>query len=114
MKRMNAKKWMAKSSLLLLIPVLLMSCRTTKQVDNGSGTEPMRTIGTVRATEDCGYYIEVVVGDVAHSLSPVNLDARFQVDGMRLKFAYEDSKTKPPVSCPNFEPVTLDDVTPLR
>lgn len=106
------------SALLVLILLMTGSCKLMKHkepVDNGSApTTVKRTVGTVRSTEDCGFYIEVIVGDLAHSYSPVNLDAKFQVDGMRLKFAWEVSKTKPPKDCPNFEPVTVSDVTPLR
>lgn len=103
---------------LLMFSLLLGSCKPVKeagQVDHGSGSGAAeRVIGTVRATEDCGYYIEYLVGDVSHSLGPVNLEEKFQVDGMRIKFAYEASGTKPPRNCPNFEPVTVNDVTPLR
>ncbi|HLP54043.1 MAG TPA: hypothetical protein VK151_03405 [Fluviicola sp.] len=85
------------------------------EVDHGSApSESNRVVGTVRSTDDCGFYIEYIQGDVAHSLYPTNLDAKFQVDGMRLKFAYEATKAKVPENCPNFEPVTVSDLTPLR
>lgn len=102
---------------------MMQSCRTPKEqepiseevVDHGSEPVNLDHIsGTVRVTDDCGAYIEVIKGDVAHSYYPVNLDSRYQVEGMRLKFAFELSKTKPPVACPNFEPITVSDVTPLR
>jgi hypothetical protein len=105
-------------SLLAMILLAVSSCKTPQTaqvVDNGSApSESDRTVGTIRNTDDCGYYIEVFVGDVSHSYSPVNLDAKFQVDGMRIKFAYQVSATKPPQNCPNFEPVSVSDVTPLR
>lgn len=84
-------------------------------VDNGSApSESNRVVGTVRATDDCGFYIEYIQGDLARSLYPINLDAKFQVDGMRLKFAYEEAKAKAPENCPNFQPINVSDVTPLR
>lgn len=107
------------TQLLSLILILwTTSCKTpanTTPTDNGS--EPSnrtRTLGTVRATEDCGFFIEVNIGDVSHSLYPVNLDSKLQVDGMRLKFMYEQTAAKKPEHCPNFEPVKLSDVTPVR
>jgi hypothetical protein len=105
-----------KCTLLAMLALVAASCRTPeKTVDNGSApTEENRVVGTVHSTEECGFYIEVVVGDVAHSLSPVNLDMKYQEDGMRIKFAYEKYAAKPPAACPNFEPVQVADVTPLR
>jgi len=93
----------------------LMKKEKPEVVDNGSApTEVERVIGTVRATDDCGFYIEYIKGDLARSLYPINLDAKFQVDGMRLKFAYEEAKAKAPENCPNFEPINVSDVTPVR
>lgn len=112
------RKHLLSSGILTVVLLALSSCKTPQAaqvIDNGSApSESNRTVGTIRNTDDCGYYIEVFVGDVSHSYSPVNLDAKFQVDGMRIKFAYEVSATKPPQNCPNFEPVSVSDVTPLR
>lgn len=116
-------KYTVAGMLLFSVSGTLESCRTPKEqepikeeaIDHGSAPVNLDHIsGTVRVTDDCGAYLEVIQGDVAHSYYPVNLDERFQIDGMRLKFAFEVSKTKPPVACPNFEPITISDVTPLR
>lgn len=116
-------KYVVLGMALFAVAGTLESCRTPKNVEeNGKetvdhGSEPVNLdhiSGTVRLTDDCGAYLEVIQGDVAHSYYPVNLDERFRVEGMRLKFAFEISKTKPPVACPNFEPITISDVTPLR
>lgn len=98
---------------------IINACRLHKEkpevVDHGSDpSDVVRIVGTVRATDDCGFYIEYIQGDVARSLYPINLDAKFQVDGMRLKFAYEEAKAKAPENCPNFHPITVSDVTPIR
>lgn len=113
---MNTTQLIRKSGVLAAIVLVAASCKTPKEtVDNGSTpTEENRSVGTVHSTEECGFYIEVIVGDVAHSLSPVNLDMKYQQDGLRIKFAYEKYASKPPVACPNFEPVEVADVTPLR
>ncbi|MES2555338.1 MAG: hypothetical protein V4604_04255 [Bacteroidota bacterium] len=98
---------------------MINACNLHKEkpevVDHGSApSESTRIVGTVHATDDCGFYIEYIQGDVARSLYPINLDAKFQVDGMRLKFAYEEAKAKAPENCPNFQPINVSDVTPLR
>lgn len=113
---MNKVRLIRKSALLAAIALVAASCKTPQEtVDNGSApTEENRWVGTVHSTEECGFYIEVIIGDVAHSLSPVNLDIKYQQDGMRIKFAYEKYAAKPPEACPNFEPVQVADVTPLR
>ena len=111
-------KRLAQFGFTAILLISITSCKVVKDkepVDNGSTpVEVSRTVGTVRMTDDCGFYIDVFIGDVAHSYFPTNLDAKFQVDGMRLKFAYKVAAIKPPVNCPNFEPVTLNDVTPIR
>jgi len=111
-------KQLAIFGLSAILLISMGSCKVVKDkdpIDNGSTpTEVSRTVGTVRMEDNCGFYIDVFIGDVAHSYYPINLDAKFQVDGMRLKFGYEVSTTKPPVNCPNFEPVTLNDATPIR
>lgn len=110
-------------SLFVVLAITLLgminACNLHKEkpevVDHGSApSESNRVVGTVRTTDDCGFYIEYIQGDVMRSLYPVNLDAMFQVEGMRLKFAYEDTKAKVPENCPNFQPVSVSDVTPLR
>lgn len=117
----SAVNYFSATIVILLFAGMVQSCRTPKEqeeqvvVDHGSEpTTAVHISGTVRVTDDCGAYIEVIQGDVAHSFYPVNLDSRYQVDGIRLKFQYETSATKPPVACPNFEPITVSDVTPLR
>jgi hypothetical protein len=114
---MNNVQLIRKSTLLAMLALAAVSCKTPEEtvVDNGSvPTEENRVIGTVHSTGECGFYIEIIVGDVTHSLSPVNLDMKYQEDGMRIKFAYEKYASKPPAACPNFEPVQVADVTPLR
>lgn len=106
------------TGLALIAACLLASCglfKNKETVDNGS--EPVtvdRTVGTVRHIEECGFYIEVVQGDLMRSLYPLNLDAKYQSEGMRIKFVWEEGKGKAPADCQNFEPVSVSEVTPLR
>lgn len=115
------QKRIQQTGLALIAVCLFASCGLFKNndnpdpVDNGSDpTEIERTVGTIRSTEDCGFYIEIVKGDLMRSLYPVNLDAKYQVDGMRIKFLWEEAKAKAPDACQNFEPVNVTEVTPVR
>lgn len=104
----------------LLFPVLLVAmtaCRSTKaeKVDSGSAPKPEnRFEGVVHLTEDCGVSINVTQGDVLKTYSPVFLDERYRVEGLRLRFTVDPTSGKPPKACPNFIVAEFSDVTPLR
>ena len=96
------------------------SCRPVKDaeppyVDHGSApSEAERVSGTVTFSEECGYSIQVVQGDVLRTYFPVNLDDKYKVDGMRVKFAFEQVNEKPPKECPDLIVISVSDFTPLR
>jgi|GEM_PF-2120583 len=106
--------------MLLALLISFQSCRTMKDkdpqpVDNGSApTEVERISGTVKFTDECSYYIDVIQGDVMRSYKPVNLEEKYQVPGMRLKFAYVSANMESPKLCGNMIMISVSDVTPLR
>lgn len=80
-------------------------------------TQPVmeRIIGTVHTSEtECPVYIEAIEKEDTFKIYPINLDERFKVDGMRLKFAYHAVKAPQPASCNTNIAAELIDVTPLR
>jgi len=101
----------------LLVVVALQACRTPKDVpvvDNGSEPVTERLAGTVISSPECGFYITVIQGDVLRSYFAVNLEDKFKVDGMKVKFAWKKAKVEPPKDCPDLIVVSVSDVTPLR
>lgn len=74
-----------------------------------------RIIGTVHTSEtECPVFIEAIEKGDTFTLYPINLDDRFKVDGMRLKFAYHAVKAPQPSTCNTNIAAELSDVTPLR
>ena len=104
----------------LIFPVLLFTafaCGNAKhsKTDSGSAPKPEnRMEGVVHLTEECGVGVNVTQGDVLRTYSPVFLDERYRVEGMRLRFTVTPASGKPPKDCPNYIVAEFTDVTPLR
>lgn len=64
-----------------------------------TGTE---IVGTVVYQKFCPIYILADVNNETVKLHPTNLDTRFQVDGMKIKFNYKVTKATMPSEC-NFK-----------
>jgi len=78
--------------------------------------EKIRIVGTVHVSEaGCKLYIDAKENDGSlFKLYPENLDPRFQVEGMFLKFYYDKTESELPTDCDAKISATLTDVTPLR
>lgn len=104
----------------LIFPILLFviaACGSTKseKIDSGSVPKPENRLeGVVHLTEECGVSVNVTQGDVLRTYSPVFLDERYRVEGMRLRFTVNPTSGKPPKDCPNYIVAEFSDVTPLR
>lgn len=95
----------------------VQSCHALKEVTPGNGSSPSETdrmVGTIRKSKECGFYITVAQGDTASIYFPVNLEDKFKVAGMKVKFASKPEKTPPPPDCPDLIVITVSDLTPLR
>jgi hypothetical protein len=113
------------------IPFLILGCGNQKEtVDsdkvNNSNTEIVeeivteksenyRVIGIVVLNEgNCPIYIKAKDGDREIRMYPMNLEAKYKVDGMKLKFAYERSRGAQPEECDIDMVVSMSDVTLMR
>jgi len=78
--------------------------------------ERIRIVGTVHISDTgCKLYIDAKENDGSlFKLYPENLDSRFQVEGMFLKFYYDKTESELPTDCDAKISATLTDVTPLR
>ncbi len=112
----------------LLTAALAVSCGSQKETvsENEANretiTQPVNTTstsyrfaGVVKVTESCGIYIDAASTDKRLRLAPLNLEERFQNDGMRLKFSYEIKEGATfPSDCNITYAVTLRDVSLMR
>lgn len=74
-----------------------------------------RIVGTVHTTDKgCGVYIDAKMEDTSVKMYPVNLDEKYQVEGMFIRFTYALSRAMQPSECDCSKVVSLSDVTPLR
>ena len=103
---------------LLVCMFALHACHTTKEattIDNGSSpSETNRMVGTIEESGECGFYIHVAQGEATRSYFPVNLEDKFKVAGMRVKFASKPVEVPPPQACPDLIVITVSDLTPIR
>ena len=112
---------------LLILPLsicfMMLSCGNSKNTTSDSSTdlttesvEKIRIVGTVRISDTgCKLHIDARENDGStFNLYPENLDERFQVEGMYLKFYYTKTNTKLPENCKAEMSATLSEVTPLR
>lgn len=99
---------------------LLLFANSCKTQDNAQTTDDQteviqeRIIGIVRLSDECGFYIEGTNPDTTGLFYPENLEEKFQVEGMKLKFGYKESSIKPEKKCMQYKPILLSDVTVMR
>ncbi|MCH2230431.1 MAG: hypothetical protein MK105_08810 [Crocinitomicaceae bacterium] len=86
-------------------------------VEDASDTmdDNFRIVGTVHTIDKgCGVYIDAKLEDRSVKMYPVNLDEKFSVEGMFIRFTYAPSRAMQPSGCKCDRVVSLSDVTPLR
>lgn len=74
----------------------------------------LRITGTVvKQNGDCALYISIPQGATELMIVSINLDERFQLNGMRLRFDYTTIKTNEVSNC-SYQRALLEEVSPLR
>lgn len=73
-----------------------------------------RVVGIVHKSDECGFYIESTSEEKKVLYMPENLEEKFRVEGMKLKFGFKPSQTKLSKSCSDFKPVLLSEVDAVR
>ncbi len=74
-----------------------------------------RVIGIVHVSEsDCPVYIEAKLTDHAVNMFPINIEDKYKVEGMKIKFTYELSRGAQPENCDVDMVVSLSDVALMR
>ena len=65
-------------------------------------------------SEGCPLYLRVSEGEQMVKLFPIDLPARFQVDGMKLIFDYVDAKGTYPESCNFTKAISVSNVREVK
>ncbi len=103
---------------LILFLLLICSCRSAK--NQNSDQSKGRTIytGTVHLNNNgCPYYIEInkcLVSNLEYlgkTIYPIQLDAKFKKEGLKLKFNLNLSRAMSPTDCQIDYVVSLDNVS---
>lgn len=84
--------------------------------DKAIPADTLILLGTVHLEETCGTYIQVTNGQGAIKYKPVNLDDKFEVEGLRIKFRLKpvEKSLQQEAACMDFIPVYLVDVYAVR
>lgn len=81
-------------------------------------TQPLteRVVGTLQllGKDNCRAIIKVNNKGVVQKFVPTNLEEKYYVDGIRLKFAYVKSTDAMPKDCRGEAYISVSDVTSLR
>ena len=84
----------------------------TEAVENELQDE---VVGTVHLSDTgCPYYIEANINKAIRLLYPINLEEKFKVEGLKIKFRYGRSKAPSPENCLDYTVVSVWDITPYR
>lgn len=98
--------------------MIIHACGTAKSEVTApvvfTAEKQLRVVGTVvKENGTCALYISILQDATQLKIVPANLDERFQVNGMRLRFDYTTVTAKEKSSCP-YQWVVLEEVSPLR
>lgn len=115
---MNFSNKIVSLGLLSSLLIVQFACKTPKTTETNEDPSDQitqeRIVGIVRKSNECGFYIEGTSEEKKVLYMPDNLESKFQVEGMKLKFGYKPSTTKLEKKCEDFKPVLISDVDPLR
>lgn len=88
--------------------------KPSTEPDKVSNMDEERMVGTVRKEKEGCVLIHVKTENRDILIYPNNLDERFQVNNMRIKFFFYNSSMPSPEDCFANARGNLGDVTPLR
>lgn len=97
-----------------LLSLLLFACGASKNAGLQADPTEERLTGTVHIQSTCGALIEAKIGKEKVTIFPNNLDEKYQVEGMKLKFYFRNSSIPVPANCPAQARGNVEEVTPLR
>lgn len=108
---------------IIALSVIFTSCKigaeivdAEDQVEESAETvEDLKVVGLVHISETgCPFFIEALTEDGTLKMYPINLDDKFKVNGLKLKFEYHVVKASQPAECDTDIAVELIDPTAYR
>lgn len=108
---------------ILALALIIFSCKVGEEIveaqdqveDVAETVEDTRVIGLVHTSPTgCPYFIEAKTDDGPLKMYPINLEDKFKVDGLRLKFNYNVVKASQPAGCDTDIAVELIEPTAYR
>lgn len=102
---------------------MFLALTSFKAIENTSSFQPTptatqteRVVGTLQilGKDNCRAIIKVNNKGVVQKFVPTNLEEKYYVDGIRLKFAYVKSTDPMPKDCRGEAYISVSDVTALR
>lgn len=116
---------MIRISLIILLG-LMVSCHTPKKVvEEQPKTDPEKETNQVPVDKnevyylglvqimDCGVTIQISSGDTKSTVSPINLDSKFQVNNLRLKLRFKQVDERAS-GCMEFQAIEIIEVFAVR
>jgi len=114
-------------TLVVVACLLLVSCGNRKSVSADAGVEETevstettetgaaRVVGVVHISEEgCLVTVAMTEGDKTLNCYPVNIEDKYKVEGMVLKFFYEESRAQQPENCDVDLVISISDVAVMR
>lgn len=111
---------------LIMMLGLLVSCHTSKKaVEDSPKIEPQKETNQAPADKneiyylgvvqimDCGVTIQITSGDTKSTVSPINLDSKFQVNNLRLKLRFKHLDERA-TGCMEFQAIEITEVFAVR
>lgn len=111
---------------LILILGVLVSCQAQKKVaEQQPKIESQKETNQVPADKDavyylgvvqildCGVTIQITSGDTKSTVSPINLDSKFQVNNLRLKLRFKQVDERAS-GCMEFQAIEITEVFAVR
>ena len=106
----------------ILSMIVLFSCGTTQSIEGGEEVmdeaqvqKVERVLGVVHLNlNKCAVLIEISEGDETVYLAPTNLEDKFRVEGMKLKFDYIPTTVGQNLLCADSQPVMVEEVSVMR
>jgi hypothetical protein len=100
---------------------MILACGNTKSSDVNNMPPPppiaYMMSGTIQISNDdaaCNLWIMTTQTSAIQGFYPVNLDDKYKIHGLQVKFNYEDSRAPLPLNCFNMKAIVITDIFEVK